>query len=67
MKCKTAISFLLIFFVTASLVYAGESVTFKGTSKTVDAFMINYLAASSGVLTAKPENPFRGKPRGIQP
>jgi len=40
MKLKTTISFLLVFSVTASLVYAGESVTFKGTSKTGDAFML---------------------------
>jgi dienelactone hydrolase len=40
MKLKTTISFLLVFSVTASLVYAGESVTFKGTSKTGGAFML---------------------------
>jgi len=28
---------------------------------------INYPAASSGVLRAKTEKSFRGKPRGIQP
>jgi len=28
---------------------------------------INYPAASSGVLKAKTERSFRGKPRGIQP
>jgi dienelactone hydrolase len=40
MKCKTAISFFLIFLVTASFAYAGEWVTFKGASKTGDAFTL---------------------------
>jgi len=53
MKRKTAISFLLVFFVTASSAYAGEWVTFKGTSKTGDEFSLR------GVLN-KPqgEGPF---------
>jgi dienelactone hydrolase len=36
MKCKTAISFLLVFFVTVSFAHAGEWVTFKGHTKTGD-------------------------------
>ena len=40
MKRKMAISFFLTCFVTASVAYSGESVTFKGTSKTDDAFML---------------------------
>ena len=40
MKRKMAISFFLACFVTASVAYSGESVTFKGTSKTDDAFML---------------------------
>jgi dienelactone hydrolase len=40
MKYKTAISFLLLFFVMASFAFAGEWVTFKETSKTEDAFML---------------------------
>jgi len=35
-----AISFVLLLFAICSYVYAGESVTFKGTSKTGDAFML---------------------------
>jgi dienelactone hydrolase len=40
MKQKTAITFVLLCFVIGPYVYAGESVTFKGTSKTGDAFML---------------------------
>ena len=40
MKRKTAISFFVIFSLTASFAYAAESVTFKGTSKTENALML---------------------------
>ena len=40
MKRKTAISFFLVFFVTASVAYAEEWVTFKGTSKTESALTL---------------------------
>lgn len=43
MKRKMAVSFLLAFFLTASVVYAGESVSFKGTSKTGDEFVLKGL------------------------
>jgi dienelactone hydrolase len=48
MKRKTAISFFLVFFVTASVAYAEEWVTFKGTSKTESALTLK------GILN-KPE------------
>jgi dienelactone hydrolase len=40
MKRKTAISFILVFFVTASVAYAEEWVTFKGTSNTESALTL---------------------------
>jgi dienelactone hydrolase len=40
MKYKSAIGFLLVFFVVVSFAYAGESVTFKGTNKKGDSFML---------------------------
>ena len=40
MKLKTAISFFLVFFVAFSFAFAEEWVTFKGTSKTGEAFML---------------------------
>jgi dienelactone hydrolase len=40
MKRKTVVSFLLASFVTASVAYAAESVSFKGTSKTGDEFVL---------------------------
>jgi dienelactone hydrolase len=40
MKRKTAISFFLVFFVAVSFAFAEEWVTFKGTRKTGEAFML---------------------------
>ena len=45
MKCKTAVGFLMVFFVALSFAYAEEWVTFKGTSKKDEQFMLK------GVLT----------------
>lgn len=40
MKRKIAVSFLLAGFVMVSIAYAGESISFKGTSKTGDEFVL---------------------------
>lgn len=48
MKCKIAISFLLVFSVTVSFAYAGDWVAFKGSTKSGDDFMLK------GILN-KPE------------
>lgn len=48
MRYKTVVSFLVFFVLALPFAYAGESVTFKGTSKTGEPFML------TGILT-KPQ------------
>lgn len=53
MKCKIAICFFLVFSLTVSFAYAGEWVSFKGTSKSGDPFILK------GILTKpKGQGPF---------
>ena len=48
MRGRTAINFLFIFFITVAFSFAGESVTFKGTGKAVERFVLK------GILVKPP-------------
>jgi dienelactone hydrolase len=45
MRYKTVVSFLVFFVLALPFAYAGESVTFKGTSKTGEPFMLTGILA----------------------